>query len=210
MSRPERLLRFGATERLYHWAQGLPFLALLATGGLLLAGRLRGRPLVDPGLLVLLHQVSAATLGAAILLVFVGGDRRTLLANAARALRWGRDDLVWLIAFPLAGLVVRLRIPPSGKFNPGQKINLLAQFVLLPTFAASGLVMWFVPGALLAWYVHVASFAIAGPLVAGHLYLALLHPATRKGLPGIFTGRVDARWAREHYELEYGPDREER
>jgi formate dehydrogenase subunit gamma len=36
-------------------------------------------------------------------------------------------------------------------------------------------------------------------LVAGHLYLAVLHPATRHALRGMTLGDVDEEWARQHH-----------
>ena len=36
-------------------------------------------------------------------------------------------------------------------------------------------------------------------LVAGHLYLAVLHPATRHALRGMTLGDVDEDWARAHH-----------
>lgn len=174
----EKVLRFTVTERLYHWAQALPFLVLLASGGLILAQRLAGAEWVGHATLARVHKVAGVSLPAAIFLVFLGGDRRTLLRN--------------------------LR-PGCPKFNGGQKVNLYAQVVLIPVLVASGSIMWLIHGALLPWYVHVAAFAVACPLIAGHLFMAVINPATRKGLAGVFTGRVDAEWAREHYPGAYGP-----
>jgi formate dehydrogenase subunit gamma len=36
-------------------------------------------------------------------------------------------------------------------------------------------------------------------LVAGHLYLAVLHPSTRHSLRGMTLGDVDEGWARQHH-----------
>ena len=36
-------------------------------------------------------------------------------------------------------------------------------------------------------------------LLVGHLYLALIHPATRQALRGITLGTVDAQWAERHH-----------
>jgi cytochrome b subunit of formate dehydrogenase len=62
---------------------------------------------------------------------------------------------------------------------------------------------------LLAWYVHVAAFLAVTPLVGVHLFMATVNRATRKSLPGVFTGDVDAAWAREHHGLEYGAGAED-
>ncbi len=36
-------------------------------------------------------------------------------------------------------------------------------------------------------------------LLAGHLYLAVIHPSTRHALRGITLGTVEADWARRHH-----------
>jgi formate dehydrogenase subunit gamma len=47
--------------------------------------------------------------------------------------------------------------------------------------------------------VHDACTFAAMALVAGHLYLALVHEPTRPALRGMTTGRVDATFARRHH-----------
>ena len=62
-------------------------------------------------------------------------------------------------------------------------------------------------------YVHDWGTLILMCLVAGHLYLAVLHPATRHALRGMTLGDVDEDWARKHHakwvEREPAGDREE-
>lgn len=206
---PERVVRFSLTERIFHWTMALPYLFLLGTGGLLLVERHFSREFVAIELLVDLHRYAGLALPIGLFLVFLGGDRRELLENARLALRWTFSDVKWLTLAPVANFL-EIALPKAGKFNPGQKVNLLLQMILIPTFAITGIWMWIVSGALLPWYVHVAAFAIATPLVAGHLFLALVHPDTRTGLSGVFSGRVDANWARHHYPLQYGSSVESR
>ena len=205
----ERLVRFSATERWFHWAQALPYLALMATGGLLIAQRLIGAEVVSGYTLARAHRVAGVALPAAMLVAFLPGDKRVLLGNLGLALRWGAADLRWLCLYPFSALFRNLRVPAAGKFNSGQKANLLAQTILVPTFIVTGVAMWVSTGSLLAWYVHIAGFTLSVPLIVGHLYLAVFNTSTRKGLPGVFSGRVDAEWAREHYPFEYGPDGED-
>lgn len=203
------VVRFTLTERVYHWVQAIPYLVLLVSGILQLVARKLGIVILPLETLVLTHKIAGAALPIGMFLVFLGGDRRILLHNAKLALNWRFEDLRWLALVPVHR-ILDLELPPSGKFNSGQKLNLLAQMVLIPIFAASGAWMWFRGEALLPWYVHVASFAIATPLILGHLFLALVHPGTRKGLSGVFSGRVDANWACHHYAKEYGVLRQER
>lgn len=183
-----------------------PYLVLLATGALLLASR-RGLPVpFSAEALSRVHRWAGLALPTLVFLVFWGGDKRVLLRNAREALTWRGSDLLWLLIAPFSLLFGRPRLPRAGKFNAGQKLHLLAQMILVPVFVASGAVMLFEGESLAAWLVHVVGFFVALPLVAGHLFLALIHPATRRGLPGMFTGLVDARWARHHHPDEYGEE----
>lgn len=195
-----KVRRFSPTEIAYHWAQALPWLACAATGIVLLAHG--GGPAPEArDAAGRLHRYAGAGLVLGTLLVFLAGDRRVLLGNLKTALRWTRADFRWLLLSPLAALGVPVALPPPGRMNAGQKLNLLAQAMLLPVFAATGLAMWFLEGGLLAWYAHVAAFAVALPLVLGHLYLALVNPSTRRGLRGMIDGKVDREWAAHHHPL---------
>lgn len=206
--REERLVRFTPTERWFHWAQGLPYLGLMATGGMLLAQRLFHAELISALTLSRAHRVAGVALPVAMLLAFLAGDKRRLLHNLILAMRWGPADLRWICLYPLTALFPRLRLPAAGRFNSGQKVNLLAQAVLVPTFLITGTAMWLSKGSLMSWYIHIGAFALSVPLIVGHLYLAVFNSSTRKGLPGVFSGRVDADWAREHYPLEYSQAKE--
>jgi cytochrome b subunit of formate dehydrogenase len=46
---------------------------------------------------------------------------------------------------------------------------------------------------------HGLAAGIAAVLVAGHIYLALIHPATRPALRGITRGSVRRDWAEHHH-----------
>jgi len=168
-----KVRRFTRTELAYHWAQALPFLALLATGALMLVQRALGFEVVRGEALSVAHRIAGCALPAGLFLVVLGGERRPLFRNAAAAL----------------GLRSRAG-GARGKFNAGQRVNLVAQLVLVPALVLSGAIMWLVKGVLLAWYVHLACFLAATPLVLGHIYMAALNPATRKALRGIFTGEA--------------------
>ena len=47
--------------------------------------------------------------------------------------------------------------------------------------------------------VHDLATWVSIPLIAGHLYLALLHPSTRPSLRGMVRGSVRRDWARRHH-----------
>jgi formate dehydrogenase subunit gamma len=131
----------------------------------------------------------------ALLVVALLGDRRGLLRLAREIDGFDRDDLHWL-----AGR----RHAPQGRFNAGQKVNaaLTAAFMIL--FVVSGLLLWlgerdtrlrFASTVVL----HDGLFFAAAALLVGHLYLAVVHPATRHALRGMTVGTVREEWAAHHH-----------
>ncbi|HEV3404154.1 MAG TPA: hypothetical protein VG073_07680, partial [Gaiellaceae bacterium] len=80
---------------------------------------------------------------------------------------------------------------------------LTAAFALL--FAVSGLLLWYgerdnrfrFAGTIV---LHDGLMYISLVLLVGHLYLSLIHPATRHELRGMTLGSVDRHWALRHHE----------
>jgi len=192
VSRPVR--RFSRTERALHWANALGFFVLLGSGLVLylpslaiLVGR---RPLVKD-----IHFWSGIGWVTVLALVVMLGDRRGLRRTAEDLDLFDADDVRWL---------KRRGDAPQGRFNAGQKINaaLTAAFTVL--FLASGLLLWlgerdtrfrFASTVVLHDGLMYASLI----LLTGHLYLALIHPATRHALRGMTLGTVDEEWAAHHH-----------
>jgi formate dehydrogenase subunit gamma len=185
--------RFSRVERLLHWVNAVGFFFLLVTGLILYL----------PSLSVLVSRRQTvqyihfwggvAWLGA-LAAVIVLGSRR-LLATARELDSFDRDDRLWL----------RRRNAPQGRFNAGQKINaaLTAAFTIL--FGVSGLLLWF--GEQDTRYrfastviLHDGLMYVSLGLLVGHLYLALIHPATRHALRGMTLGDVRVEWAMKHHE----------
>ena len=188
------ILRFTRTERTLHWVNALGFLFLLATGLVLylpsLAVQVGRRPLVQS-----VHFWSGIAWVACLALIVVLGDRRGIARTAREIDRFDRDDLRWL-----AGR----RPAPQGRFNAGQKLNtaLTAAFTVL--FLVSGVLLWvgerntafrFASTVIL----HDGLMYISLLLLLGHLYLAVIHPATRHALRGITVGTVSEEWAAKHH-----------
>jgi formate dehydrogenase subunit gamma len=185
--------RFSRTERAVHWIHATAFFVLLGSGLVLyvpsLSRLVARRPLVKD-----VHVYTAVVWLVALALVVALGDRRGLRRTARELDLFDDDDRRWL----------RGRRSPQGRFNAGQKLNfwLTAAFAVL--FLVTGLLLWYgerdtrfrVPNALL---VHDALMYVSIVLVAGHLVLALVVPATRPALRGMLLGSVRADWARRHH-----------
>jgi formate dehydrogenase subunit gamma len=185
--------RFSWTERVLHWANALGFLVLLGSGLVLylpsLAVLVGRRPLVKD-----VHFWSGIGWVSALALIVLLGDRRGLLRTARELDAFDSDDGRWLLG----------KRAPQGRFNAGQKINasLTAAFTVL--FLVSGLLLWlgerdtrfrFASTVVL----HDGLMYVSLVMLVGHLYLALIYPATRHALRGMTIGSVDESWAARHH-----------
>ena len=190
---PATIERFGRTERTLHWVHAAAFFGLLATGLVLwipeISAAVAHRSLVKSA-----HIWIAVAWAVALLAIVVVGDRRTLRQDWREVETIDRDDRRWL-----AG-----RRAPQGKFNAGQKLNVLVTSAFALLFAFSGILLWLsARDARFRWegpiVVHDALTYASIVLVLGHLYLAVLHPATRHALRGMTRGDVREDWARAHH-----------
>jgi formate dehydrogenase subunit gamma len=211
-----QLVRFSITERALHWAFALTYLALLASGLPLMFGGLQAwiRD-YSPVIGLRLHVACGVLWIAATLAVVLAGNRARLGATLRDLTRFARADAAWLRRFPrwlVAGPTERARIDAAvGRFNAGQKVNLVFTLVTSGLLLVSGLALTPVGDAVVA--THVTGAASIGLWrgahrwltllvlvpVAGHVYLAALHPPTRASLGGMLDGRVDERWAAAHH-----------
>jgi formate dehydrogenase subunit gamma len=172
--------RFSRTERTLHWVNAAGFLLLLATGLILYLPRLSvlvgRRPLLKD-----VHLWGGIGWIGALLIVIVLGDRRGLLRTA-------RD----------------LEVLRPSRLNVGQKVNALLNAAFAVIFLVTGLLLWlgerdttlrFTSTVLVHDVVMYAALA----LLVGHLYFALIYPATRHSLRGMTRGTVREDWAELHY-----------
>jgi formate dehydrogenase subunit gamma len=199
---PARLRRFTRTERAAHWLLALAFFAMLFTGLCLSVSSFEG--ILDRPTAKAWHLGSAIALAAGLVAVVLLGDRRALARSARELDRFDGDDGAWLRGAPRRLLTQGRPAPPQGRFNAGQKLNAALIAGLMLTMYVTGGLLWYgerdtayrFAGSVL---VHDWATLALMALVAGHLYLAVLHPATRHSLRGMTLGDVDAGWARAHH-----------
>jgi formate dehydrogenase subunit gamma len=193
-SEPATVPRFDGTERAVHWVHAAAFCSLLATGLALylpvLASMVGNRPLLKA-----LHLGTAGLWVTVLLALAVGGDHHRLRRTRQELERFTDDDLAWLRRRPRAR---------AGRFNAGQKIHAVLQSALAALFVITGVLLYLGERDTALRFagtipVHDACTFAALVLVAGHLYLALVHEPTRPALAGMTTGRVDAAFARAHH-----------
>jgi formate dehydrogenase subunit gamma len=189
-----RLPRFTRTERALHWTHATAFLVLLGSGLCLylpsLAEAVGRRPLVKA-----VHIYTALAWIAALAAILIVGDRRSVRATIREIDGFDADDMAWL----------RRRRAPQGRLNAGQKLNAIFTVVFAVLFSVTGFFLWygerdtrfrFANTLLIHDWLMYASFF----LFLGHLYLSVIHPATRHALNGITRGWVDEDWALRHHE----------
>ncbi len=200
-TRPGYVRRFTVTERVVHWMHATAFFALLASGLVLyvpsLSTWINRRDLVKN-----VHIWTAVAWAVALAAVFVVGNRRALHEAWREVETLDLDDRRWL----------RGRRAPQGRFNAGQKVNVILTVGFAILFAVSGFFLWLgerntvyrLDGAVT---VHDTVMFASLALLVGHLYLAVIHPTTRHALRGITRGDVREDWARRHHAKWLGSDR---
>ena len=194
MATDHRMIRrFGATERALHWVHATGFLAMLATGLILYLPAL-SEAVARRNLVKNVHLFSAVGWVVALALVVVLGDRARLAADWREVEAIDGDDRRWL----------RGRSVSQGRFNGGQKLNVILTAALAVLFAVSGFFLWLGERDHRFLFdgtgtVHDTAMFASLALLAGHLYLALIHPRTRHALRGMTLGDVREDWAREHH-----------
>ena len=194
----ELVPRFNGTERSLHWLLAATFLTMLATG-LILELPAFGELAANRQLWKSIHLGAALGFWAGLFLL-VAGASQEIVPTFDQLDRFDDDDRRWL-----RWAVVRDgKEPPQGRFNAGQKLNSALIAGLLVVLTLSGTVMFL--GEVNASFrgtaailVHDLATWISVPLIAGHLYLALLHPSTRPSLRGMVRGSVRRDWARRHH-----------
>ena len=185
--------RFSVTERAIHWIHAAAFFVLLGTGLVLylpsLSEAVSRRPMVKA-----IHIYTAIAWAIALALVVALGDRKGLRRTLRDLDLFDEDDRLWLRRIPR----------PQGRFNAGQKLNaaLTASFAVL--FAVSGFFLWLGErDHSYQWastiLLHDGLMYVSLVLVAGHLYFALIYPATRHSLRGMTEGSVRLDWALRHH-----------
>jgi formate dehydrogenase beta subunit/formate dehydrogenase gamma subunit len=189
------IVRYTVFERALHWTVALTFLYLAFTGIGLFTPKLDWMLAVFGGGQVVRawHPVVGAVFVGAVLVQF---------AKWFKDLRITPDDRVWLRRMRdyLAGR--DQHVPPSGRFNAGQKLLFWTQVVLGLVLLASGIPIWFPeefsrPLRLWAIVVHSAAGVAAMLSLVAHIYMATI--VTEGALRAMTEGRVSEDWARHHH-----------
>ncbi len=193
------LQRFTLVERVIHWVVGLAFVLLLLTG----------LALSYPSLFWLTAVVgggpAARALHPWIGLVFTV-SLVVMVVLWLRDMRLGRADLEWMRAVGYYARHQRDKVPPTGKYNGGQKIFFWVESILGLVFVVTGVPLWFPEPMssevlMAARFLHYLATLGGGLFLIGHVYLGTIaYPGTAGGM---LYGTVSREWAKLHAPLWY-------
>jgi formate dehydrogenase subunit gamma len=193
-SRPRYVQRFTLTERALHWVHASAFFVLLGSGLILylpvLSTAFGDRPLIKD-----IHFYTALSWAGLMILIALLGNRRAVARTIRDVDLFDRDDRDFLAGHTDS---------PQGRFNAGQKVNVIVTAAFATLFFISGMILWLgerntdirLDGTI---YLHDALMYMSLVIVFGHLYLVLIHRSTRHSLRGMVLGTVREDWAAAHH-----------
>lgn len=193
--------RYPSSTRLNHWCLAVSFI-LLALSGLAFF-----HPAFYPLAGVLGGPVWARILHPFIGVVFVLLFTLIAVSNVRYNLPI-KNDVRWLRQL---GDVINNRderLPPIGKFNPGQKLVFWILVVSVALLLISGVIMWrpwfadYFPITLvrLASLTHALAAFVAIATIVLHIYAAIM---VKGSIPAMTRGWVTRAWAKHHHPLWY-------
>ncbi|MHB8620642.1 MAG: cytochrome b/b6 domain-containing protein [Chloroflexota bacterium] len=190
-----KVLRFNRTERAVHWVHGAAFVVALASGFSLYLAPLE--TLIGHRFIVrVVHIASGMIFVVVPFAIAVAANWGAIQSDFREAEWWDGDDRRFFTRW-LSG-----DEPRSGRFNGGQKANMMFTLAATAFLGITGVMMWqyfrFDAGLVQnAGSLHDAlAFAVL-VVWLGHLWYALGNPRTRHSIKGMAGGYVDRSWAAE-------------
>lgn len=203
-----RVERFNQSARITHWGHTITFLLCLFSGLVLyvdaswpwLAVILGGNNGAG-----LIHRIAAVGL-TFFIFFFVLFDFKGIIRWIKDILRFGKNDIIFIMKFPLEFLGFEVNMPPQTRFNGGEKGNSIVTPTMVILLVLSGYIMWFpefFPTALvrIAYPTHDIAMVIATCMVCMHAYLGSLHPGSGESFWGMWKGTVRKDWAEHHHKI---------
>ncbi len=213
----QKIMRFSKPERNMHWALAIPFMICYTTALVLIVvyNPDPSRPYRE--LLSWIHRISGVCLFIfPMATIFKSRNNiRINFQNIKEAWTWSLADIKWLCLMGFAAISNKVSLPEQGKYNAAEKVNFMALTATYPLYILTGVLIWVTDGLLISWLIHFGMALIATPLIAGHLFMAMVNPSSRAALPGMFSGFVDRefvkhhhpKWYRENFEQSYAANK---
>jgi len=201
--------RYDGMERFLHWAHTAAFFPLTITGMVLFMPLFAPLAQGEAGQFIrVTHRVCAVFFAAVPILYAIFRPRRLL--STLRDLRLGHYDIEWFKAAVPYYLLGRHRtMPPQGRFNTGEKLNVIVLVSGTILFTITGLVMWFGKGFVptdvfkAMVIVHDLTMIVTVNMFIVHFYLAVAHPLMWQSMVSMRFGMVSESYAREHHSAWY-------
>ncbi len=199
-----RLRRFVVAERVSHWLYAFFFLVSFITGLLMWVPATRVWMEGARQTVTLYHGYLGAAMVILPILLLLLIDRRRLGRDLREVDKWSGDDRHWFW-LAVRGYSLRGReMPPQGRFNAGQKLNVVLVAAMAVGFSATGGILmhkqdmpaWLVSRAL---WLHDFLVVVAMALFLGHLAHVLFTRHGRTYLAGMVRGWVPEDLARERH-----------
>jgi formate dehydrogenase subunit gamma len=190
-----RIRRFAVMERVSHWLYALFFLVALTSGLLMWIPATREWMAGDRYTVSQYHGYVGAAMVVLPILLFLLIDRHRLARDIREVDKWNGDDRRWFW-LAMRGYTLRGRqMPPQGRFNAGQKVNVVLIAAMAVGFAATGGILmhkqdmppWLVSRAL---WLHGFLAVAAGAIFLGHLAHVFITKHGRTYLSGMIRGWV--------------------
>jgi len=204
-----RVERFNFLSRFTHWGHTVTFLLCLFTGLILFLDGVDWLAAIFGGYggAGLVHRISAVIM-TLVIGVFVVGNFKVLIAWIKDLLRFGVNDIIFIMKFPFEFLGFKVKIPPQTKFNGGEKGNSMLTPTCVILLILSGYIMWFpavFPAGLVrvAYPIHDVAMVLSTFMVCMHGYLGSFHPGSGESFWGMWKGTVRSDWAQHHHATWY-------
>ena len=204
-----RVERFNFLSRFTHWGHTVTFILCLFTGLALFFDGVDWLAAIFGGYVGagIVHRISAVTM-TIVIAVFVLFNFRVLINWVKDILRFGMNDILFVLKFPAEFLGFKVDIPPQTKFNGGEKGNSMVTPTMVILLVLSGYIMWF-PTIFPKWLViaayptHDIAMVLATCMVCMHGYLGSFHPGSGESFWGMWKGTVKEDWAKHHHATWY-------
>ncbi|MGE5239718.1 MAG: formate dehydrogenase subunit gamma [Chloroflexota bacterium] len=193
MDRDTLVRKAGAFEIMNHWVLAVSCFILTVTGFAFLfhlksvVALFGGAPMMKD-----IHNWAGVVFAVSLVL--------TMFNYLREAFTFDTDDLQWM---KVAGgyLSKKVKVPPMGKLNSGQKLYYIALLGAGITISATGFVIWLLPEnkqwMLISHLFHNISFILFMIAVPVHIYLATIaNPGT---LRIMLSGKIPYWWAKKKH-----------
>ncbi|MGI5911624.1 MAG: formate dehydrogenase subunit gamma [Syntrophomonadaceae bacterium] len=205
----ERVERFNFVARITHWGHTVTFILCLLTGLVLFLDGVNWLAAIFGGYggAGLVHRIAAVIL-TIFLAIFVLFDFKGIINWVKDILRFGTNDIIFLLKFPFEFLGFPVKMPPQTRFNGGEKGNSIVTPTCVILLVLSGYIIWFpalFPAGLvrLCYPIHDLAMVFATVMVCMHAYLGSFHTGSGESFWGMWKGTVRADWAKHHHAIWY-------